>query len=354
MVGILGGELNAFLGNLVGKDIRKIFFCFAVFIASSASLFFSNFHSLEGKWYDYVFIVGASVLTAALVVIGWKFSRGWRLLKRILDQLENHPIRQAFSDFPVAYSWSPIWQSNPRTRNYALMGRSREVLKKIKAGANPKNRLPSVNNIDIVLMKVASGQRETMSEYRDAQSTLQLAADILITELASSWMAGSSEILEEAVKKEVTKEAAKPTKLEFDDSKPYLIKAEFVALRYLAFIRYVMLQLRNFLTFITLGFLSLAFAFMVYPFQGERLLGWHLTLIFAALAILVSTVFAQMELDPTLSRITNSSAGKLGSQFFTRSFSYLVLPLITVLASHFSGVSRLLFSWIQPALKSLH
>lgn len=61
-----------------------------------------------------------------------------------------------------------------------------------------------------------------------------------------------------------------------------------------------------------------------------------------------------METDATLSRITNTDAGKLGFEFYHRLLSYGALPLLTVLATHFNGVGQMMFSWIQSALKSLH
>jgi hypothetical protein len=115
-----------------------------------------------------------------------------------------------------------------------------------------------------------------------------------------------------------------------------------------------MLQLRNLLTFITAGFMALAFSLMCYPFQGDHLIGWEVTAIFGVVSIVVLVVFAQMETDATLSRITDTEAGKLGLDFYHRILSYGTLPLLTVLASHFNGVGQLLFSWIQPALKNLH
>ena len=157
-----------------------------------------------------------------------------------------------------------------------------------------------------------------------------------------------------AINLEQTKDAVKLDKPSFAEHLCDTYKEEFVALRYLAFIRYAMLQLRNLLTFITVGFMMFAFSLMSYPFQAERLIGWHITLIFGVLAGVVAVVFSQMETDPTLSRITNTNAGTYGLEFFHRLASYGTLPVLTVLASHFNGVSRILYSWLQPALKTLH
>ena len=72
------------------------------------------------------------------------------------------------------------------------------------------------------------------------------------------------------------------------------------------------------------------------------------------LTTVILLVFVEMERDATLSRITNTKTGKLSGVFFQRVLSYGTLPLLTVLASNFNGVGRVLFSWIEPALKTIH
>jgi len=125
-------------------------------------------------------------------------------------------------------------------------------------------------------------------------------------------------------------------------------------MRYPAFIRYVMLQLRNMLTFLTLGFLAFAFALMSYPFSGERLVAWVILVLFLALSSGTIIVFAQMAMDAVLKRITNPNTRKPWFGFVQRALAFVALPLLAVPASNFNGVARLLFSWIEPTLKTLH
>lgn len=310
----------------------------------------SGIRSFEGIWYDRLFTIWASALAAALVVAGWRFLESWRRLDSILGQLETHPLRRALSALPADYSWSPIWQSNPRKRSYLILTRSVDALAALGATGLCSPELERLianakHLVAVILDRVAEGKRETAAEYFAAQSALAETADNLVRELQPVWEQGSSEILDES----------KDARTKHDDERPPLVFAvEFVAMRYLAFIRYVMLQLRNMLTFLTLGFLAFAFALMSYPFEGERLIAWVITLLFVGLSTGIVVVLAQMETDATLSRITNRDAGKLGFAFFHRALAFGALPLLTVLASNFNGVGRFLFSWIEPTLKTLH
>jgi hypothetical protein len=322
----------------------------AAFILCYIGLHESGIRSFEGIWYDRLFTAWASALAAALVVVCGHFLESWRLLNRILDQLETHPVRRALSALPADHSWSPIWQSSPRKRNYLVAARSIDALAALRATGLCSQKLTILigaaqARVGVILGRAARGERETPVEHLSAQRALAETADNLLEELQPVWKLGSSEIIDES------KDAVKKHE---DELAPLVYAFEFVAMRYLAFIRYVMVQLRNMMTFLTLGFLAFAFALMSYPFQGERLIAWVITLLFVALSLVIILVFAQMEKDPALSRITNRDAGKLGFAFFHRALVFGALPLLTVLASNFNSVGRLLFSWIEPALKTLH
>src|SRR5207245_2616215 len=133
-----------------------------------------------------------------------------------------------------------------------------------------------------------------------------------------------------------------------------LLAQEFVALRFLAFIRYVMVQLRNLLTFITFGYVLLVFSLGSYPFQSPHVIAWTLGVALLAVTVPVVWVFLAMEKDSTLSRITDTEAGSVDWGFYARAAAFGTLPLLSVLASHFPSVGQYVFSWVQPMLRSLH
>jgi hypothetical protein len=115
-----------------------------------------------------------------------------------------------------------------------------------------------------------------------------------------------------------------------------------------------MLQLQNQLSFLTVGFILTAVALNCYPFQGASYFRWWLTAVFIVLAVVVIKVFAEMSRDATLSRLTDTPVGEVGGEFYFKLLAAGALPLLTVVASHFPGVGRFLFSWVQPAFSALH
>ena len=102
------------------------------------------------------------------------------------------------------------------------------------------------------------------------------------------------------------------------------------------------------------GFILCVASVRSYPFLSQRTIGWTLTLIFIALSIPVVIIFAQMDKDAILSRLSDTEPGKLDRAFYVRVFSYGALPLLTVLASQFPAIGRFLFSWVQPAIEAMH
>ena len=90
-----------------------------------------------------------------------------------------------------------------------------------------------------------------------------------------------------------------------------------------------------------------------YPFQSHRWIGMATVITLIVIGAGVAMVFAQMDRDSVLSRITDTKANEIGKTFFFRFAQYGALPLITVLAAQFPSINRVLFSWVQPAFEAL-
>ena len=132
-----------------------------------------------------------------------------------------------------------------------------------------------------------------------------------------------------------------------------LAAEEFLALRFLTVVAYTLKLMRGLLAFITYGFILLVVALTVYPFEGQRHIEAAIVCIFLVAGATVGFVFAQMDRDPLLSRLSETSPNRLGINFVYRMLSYGALPLLTLLASLVPDIGNFLQSWLQPALQSL-
>jgi hypothetical protein len=186
--------------------------------------------------------------------------------------------------------------------------------------------------------------------YRSLQLLFKSSANQIEADLQHHWKAGASDSIEEAKKPSLDPDRSKaPTRA---PDELIWFREEFLALQYVTLIRYGFFQMRNFLEFVTGGFILMVMAVYVYPFEDHFLLGAANVTMFALLAIGMLIAFAQMDRDPILSRLS-ATKPRLDMNFVWRVVSYGSLPLLALLGSQFPTIGNFLFSWVQPALQTM-
>jgi hypothetical protein len=320
----LVGDLNNTLGRPLLEQPHTALLASVAAFAFTFLFGVRCLRSLEGTAFDLAFTLAVASLSFGLVLVVVRFWNSWRRLRALLEQLELHPIRDAFTHLPEDCTWSPIWQQSPRKRNYLLLARSIESLEGIaKLPGVPDFKLDIIRDCARELLDCeAQGSRENLDTYRAMQDELTAAGQAL------------------------TPTAGVDSPPEVDT---------FFALRFLSYIRYVMLHLRNLASFVTFGYVLLTLALGSYPFLAPRAIAWFLSLLFIGLGIPVVMVFLEMSRNAILNRMTErGKEGKSDWGFATRTISFAALPVLSMMGSHFPFISRYVFSWLQPALKSLH
>ncbi len=318
--------------------------------------------------YDCLYI-STLILLYAFIASSWiRFLYVWSMLQSMLRRLERQPLRHAFDRLPKKdYSWSPIWHSGGTRRTYVALTRSLECLRSINA--HPPQGLPAlavyVRVLEASLHRLLSAKSQNALELAQrslhCQHVLRAASKYLLNELlvphwANSVVTGSPARNREIIKTNEYDVCCFKQLLNEPLEQADIICAaeEFVALRFVALIRYVSLQLRNELSFVSAAFILSLISLRAYPFIGHHTIGLALTIIFMILGSGVVTVFAQMDKNAILSRIADTEPGKLDKEFYLRLLSYGALPLLTVLASQFPAIGRFVFSWVQPAVEAIH
>jgi hypothetical protein len=127
---------------------------------------------------------------------------------------------------------------------------------------------------------------------------------------------------------------------------------EFACLFYYNFTSSIFLRLRTILMSVAGMFVLLVLSFSSYPFEPKSAYHTLMTFVLILIVVLVAIVMSQMHRDPILSRITNTTPGELGWNFWFRMASFVALPLFTLLASQFPQIGSFLFFWAQPALNT--
>jgi hypothetical protein len=316
-------------------------------MASLAVLIVGRPHlrSFEHWTFDWLYIGVLAALFGLLVLTGAQFVVVWIRLERLLELMELHPVRFALSDLPPDRTWSPIWQSNVRRRSHVLLSRSVDCLRML-AGCEP-DLLPVLSRLTASAMavtrRVSRGERESAEQIAAMKLSVEIANNLAHALEYSFWQKGSSESIT------ITARADGPA-----DDRWAKLAAEFVALRVLAYIRYVMLHLRNLLGFLTTGFILGVISLSSYPFQSPRMIGALQLAVFAALAGVVGWVFLRMNGNGLLRRVTTGPGEKRDFSFWIRIVETGALPVLAIIASNVQGAGQFLFSWLGPLLDRLH
>ena len=345
------------LGLGVKQSANKSFYQWP-FRASGAVIIFlfvlwdpsDNFRSVETSWVQFLLRSAVGTL-ASLLFLSWsRMIWVWRALSNFLVDLERHPIRQAFSDLPREKSWSPVMQRGTLKRTYLFETRALESAEAVmtlpplttwwlRAVASLRENIKNNSHV------VASGIRLNSVQAQGTFTLIRFMSNELITHrLVQQWRTGSSESLAELPK----------AKREFNEEARLLVVCnEFVALSFVFFIRTALLQIRNLLFFVIGAYVLLVLSISSYPFQAPRTLAWAMTVSLAVLGGGVCWMLAQMARDSILSRLTDTSPGKLGADFFLKAAAAGVLPVLSLVASQFPSVSNFLLQWLQPTMQAV-
>jgi hypothetical protein len=135
------------------------------------------------------------------------------------------------------------------------------------------------------------------------------------------------------------------------ESLPIRLAEEFLAIRYVALIRAVLVNMRHLMLFVSMAFVLTIVAWNSYPFQPQQQLDLCFTILMVCLTIGFIWVFAQMHRNPILSRITSTTPNELGADFYIRLVTFGAVPVLTWLAYKFPEIGGSVFRLLQPSLQ---
>jgi hypothetical protein len=313
--------------------------------------------SVESLPYD-VLILFLLALSYGLLFAAWsQLLDGWRRFRQFLEALERHPMHNAFLKLPKELSALPLFQGEPQKVDLFTSARFSHTVDALLAeiGLEPYGRVIGDRATAIRLwLRIAEFHhakllreqprcfgRVSRVSHKLEQTVLLTANDLVSWLKDKFWEDGES--------------ASLPTDSSPPDHKQRerILAEEFIALRFVMYIRHVLRQMRSLLWFIVIDFVLTVLALSSYPFQSTSLVT---VLCVGTLLILgsgIGVVFAQMDRDAILSSLSSSTKNEIGKPFYVRLASFGALPLLTVLATRFPTISQFISGWVQPALEAL-
>jgi hypothetical protein len=292
----------------------------------------------------------------------------WVRLRRMLRRLAMHPLAEAFQRLPESCSASPwkLWSAVPNATTLAASVAQLRSLVNLGLGGDVDEELRRLTDrAERVLGQAfdygTTNPRAWIGYQRALRDVLSEASMALTQDLETAWRSrpGARTELPASPKPEdsATTPTAEWVASEQPSGRNIWIRAaeEFLALRTSAFIRAMFQHLQNLLGFTFMSFLLIVGAISFYPFQpryGVMTLVWVVVL---GSVTLDALIFIDMERDTILSYIGKTKPGKikLSLDFVTTVAIYIVMPVLTLLATQFPGVGDIVFSVFAPAMKSL-
>ncbi len=299
----------------------------------------------NGLW---TFLVGLLVLL--ILASLQRFAMLWWQLKKLLRRLEYHPLRQGFTRLPDRLSWTSIWSIDGLRPTMVSMQMTGDylsaMLAKFGGPDGPGNTVlqNALCDIESVMTVFFKGQPISSGDTKMVGVQIEKICTHYINELESSW---NSQRIDGWNPERTAAKVEDPEELPSKSKQLEILKDEFIALQYCAYIRYAFLHLRNFLGFVVTGLTLLFLSFNVYPFEPNGTLSNCATWLFSLSAMVIITVFYQMDKDRLLSRLSTSSEGKLDAGFFPRLLQFGALPTVTFLAIHFPPIGQALVKITQ-------
>ena len=95
-------------------------------------------------------------------------------------------------------------------------------------------------------------------------------------------------------------------------------------------------------------FIAITLAVATYPFDPHHDLSITLVVVFVILGGVITFVYADMHRNATLSNLTNTTPGELGSDFWFKILGFGIGPLIGLMTTIFPEIGVFVLSWLSP------
>ena len=331
--------------------------------------------SLGAESYARIFIVLLDVCCSLALVEAWRMYEAWQKLRRLLEFLDRLTLRRTLAVLH-GFSWGSVWKmsGNVLEVRYKVISRQLECMNHAIASIDALPRDPkdpkqpfdpgARSSLAALLLMQRAGVRFAnwystnytvsragdLTSFRKLQKRIAAASGTLLTQLlVPAWRAEKGSLLAVPTKKDEAAPDPPPQAKE-----EHIRNAEeFVALNYLSFMQNVLGRLRTMAITIVVLFLAATVATSTYPFDPRQALSVILIVLFLITGVVIVKIYAEMHRDATLSHVTNTKPGELGTEFWFKILGFGFAPLLGLLTRVFPGIADFVFSWLQPGISAL-
>ena len=342
-----------------------VFFCTPWEVAGGVPI-----RSLGSERYSIIFLVGLDICCSVALAEAWRFYKTWEELRRLLAFIDRIALRRTLIALR-GFSWGSVWKmsGNVLEVRYKVISRQMECMNHTIASLEAQPRLftggvyeawQSLLEMRASGMKFARWYTENyrktfagdLASFREFQKRSANASGCLLAKvLVPAWRKEEKSLIA-AAPHEANDETERHVPAQAEDE--HIRNAEeFVCLNYMGFVQNVLGRLRTMAITMVVLFVAATVAVSTYPFDPRQALSVVLIAMFVITGGVIVKVYAEMHRNATLSHVTNTKPGELGSEFWFKILGFGFAPLIGLLARIFPGLTDVVFSWLQPGISSL-
>jgi hypothetical protein len=339
----------------------------------------SPVRSLGTSRYAGVIFVLLDFCVSWMLAEAWQLLQVWHKLKRLLTFLDRLTLRRTMKALQ-GFSWGNVWKmsGNVLDVRYKLLSRQIETLQHLHSAcdkflmtADSTLRGKSLVVLDCrdevaktiqtllpFAKKYSAGYSDDDFARFQSLETLQYGiaktVGMLFTRLLIPFWQQETESLINVDVKRSSEQSASDVQAELAHVPEHIRNAEeLVCITYLGFVQNLLGRLRTIV--LSCVWLSIATTLSVstYPFDPRPGLNQALTFAFLAVGSIIIFVYADMHRDSTLSRVTNTTPGELGTDFWFRIVGFGIAPFLSLIAYLFPGLTDFVFSWLEPAAAAI-
>ncbi len=325
-------------------------------------------HSMENTAFNRTFHVLVAIALYLILLEANQFYSTWLVLKRLLQALDRYPLRRTFAALQ-GLSMRSLWRfsgTSSRAR-YKIFSRQMESLLHLR------NELDAPESAKCGTIALRDSVRTTweaghhfIGKRADADNDVAMVNDTPAKAIRLTFRACSEVVLEDllvpeweeercslAVQETPAEGSSAHERIKLSDKPPVQAGEEFVCLTYVGYLQNLLGRMRTMVLSMAGLFAAIALSVGFYPFTPRPTISIALLFLLLLIGAVVGAVFAGLDRDSTLSHITNTEPGTLGTHFWLRMLSFVGVPALGLIVAQFPEITDFVFSWITPTMSSM-
>jgi hypothetical protein len=323
---------------------------------------------MENTAFNHTFHALVAIALYLILLEAMQFYSTWLVLKRLLQALDRYPLRRTFAALQ-GLSMRSLWRfsgTSSRAR-YKIFSRQMESLLHLR------NEMDSVEWPKCGTTALRDSVRTTWQAGRhfiggrlDDDKDFAMVNDVTARAIRLTFRDCTEIILEDllvpewedersslAIQETPAEDSPAQEGIKLSEKRPVQAGEEFVCLMYVGYLQNLLGRMRTMVLSMVGIFAAIALSVGFYPFTPRPTISIALLFLLLTIGAVAGAVFAGLDRDSTMSHITNTEPGALGSHFWLRMLSFVGVPALGLIVSQFPEIRDFVFSWITPTMSGM-